>query len=293
MQKPNFFIIGVSKCGTTSLSQHLRNHKDIFFSDPKEPRFFSPDFPEESRRIGTLGEYEELFADADGYSAVGEGSAYYAFSKVAILKILEYSPDARFIFMVRNPIDLVISWHAQLVREDREDITDLESAWRAQENGRRLARSKLPVSLTYREIGMLGSCLESVLQNIQKEKLLVIFLDDLKENPRSVYKDTLAFLGVLDDGRTEFSVSNKNKKARIPILRKLILASGRFRRKYGLVLHTGLGQKVTKKVMSLIMKDEKQKPLNQEFRKELIKYFRKDIEKLTRLTGRDLSSWLK
>ena len=34
--KPNFFIIGAPKCGTTSMFVTLRNHPEIFMPDQKE-----------------------------------------------------------------------------------------------------------------------------------------------------------------------------------------------------------------------------------------------------------------
>jgi hypothetical protein len=41
--KPNFFIIGAPKCGTTSLSVYLSEHQEIVMSNPKEPHYFSTD----------------------------------------------------------------------------------------------------------------------------------------------------------------------------------------------------------------------------------------------------------
>ena len=41
--KPNFFIIGAPKCGTTSLSVYLSEHREIVMSHPKEPHYFSTD----------------------------------------------------------------------------------------------------------------------------------------------------------------------------------------------------------------------------------------------------------
>ena len=41
--KPNFFIIGAPKCGTTSLHNYLKSHSQITMSNPKEPHYFSKD----------------------------------------------------------------------------------------------------------------------------------------------------------------------------------------------------------------------------------------------------------
>ncbi len=288
MQKPNFFIIGASKCGTTALSRYLREHKDIFFSDPKEPRFFSSDFPEASRRIQTLDAYERLFIHANGYKAVGEGSAYYSHSNVAIPQILQYNPDARFIFMVRNPIELVRSWHTHLLLAEQEHVEDFEKAWCTQQN----SPHQIAAALSYKEIGKLGERLEWLLQYIHRDRLLIIFFDDLKERPRDVYQKVLKFLCVPDDGRTNFPVINRAQRVRYPKLRHWILILRKWRRKHALIWHTGLAEGLIKKIMKYIMTDHVPTSLRPGFRKELITFFYSDIKKLAKLTNRDLTTWL-
>ncbi len=39
MKRPNFFIIGAPKCGTTSLARWLGSHPRIYMSPLKEPKF--------------------------------------------------------------------------------------------------------------------------------------------------------------------------------------------------------------------------------------------------------------
>ena len=43
MPKPDFFIVGAAKCGTSSLYTYLRQHPDIFMPHMKEPNFFGSD----------------------------------------------------------------------------------------------------------------------------------------------------------------------------------------------------------------------------------------------------------
>ena len=43
MIKPNFFIVGAPKSGTTSLFHYLEQHPEIFIPSIKEPRYFISD----------------------------------------------------------------------------------------------------------------------------------------------------------------------------------------------------------------------------------------------------------
>ena len=62
MTKPNLFIVGAPKCGTTFLYHYLKKHSDIYFPEFKEPHFFGSDL---IRRNGayhlSLDEYCNLF----------------------------------------------------------------------------------------------------------------------------------------------------------------------------------------------------------------------------------------
>ena len=146
MTKPNFFIIGAPKCGTTALSEYLKDHPQIYFSDPKEPHYFTFDF-EQYRLTKTLEEYLELFAAATPqHQAVGEGSVFYLYSSVALEKIREFDPQAKIIVMLRNPIDMIYSFHSQLLFSADESETSFEQAWRT--TGYTTAGKKYPQSMS-------------------------------------------------------------------------------------------------------------------------------------------------
>jgi hypothetical protein len=86
VKRPNFFIVGAPKCGTTSLSEYLRSHPNVFMSSPKEPHFFATDlYPRNPEGIDSVAAYLQLFTDArDQHQVVGEASASYMFSDAAI-----------------------------------------------------------------------------------------------------------------------------------------------------------------------------------------------------------------
>ena len=85
MRKPDFFIVGAGRCGTTALYEYLRAHPRIFMPAVKEPRFFADDMPGLMNRVASLPEYLRLFRGArPEHLAVGEASPQYVYSSTAI-----------------------------------------------------------------------------------------------------------------------------------------------------------------------------------------------------------------
>jgi len=298
--RPGFFIVGAPKCGTTALSEYLRAHPSVFMSTPKEPHFFCSDFDYYFRPgRATLGDYLHLFDDATpAHLAIGEASVWYLYSQAAVPAILEFDPGARIVVMVRDPVELVPSLHSQLRYSLDEDEDDVERAWRlqdARERGERVPRTcRVPEFLQYRRAAALGAQVERLMSVAPRGQVHVVVFDDLRADPRRVYADALAFLGVPDDGRTEFPRVNANKAhrgGRVARLtqrppRPLVKAVAGVKRAAG-VERIG--------VLSRIRQGNRQavdRPaLRPEFAEELAGYFAEDVAMLAELIGRDLSAW--
>lgn len=117
LRKPNLFVIGAMKSGTTSLHEYLDTHPQIAMSAQKEPAYFAEEF--------TLkrGEnwYLSLFSQDPQYRYLGESSA--AYTRLPLFqgipeRLHQFNPEARLIYIMRNPFDRVIShyWHAVRIR---------------------------------------------------------------------------------------------------------------------------------------------------------------------------------
>jgi hypothetical protein len=291
--KPNFFLVGAAKCGTTSLSRYLAAHPRIFFCSPKEPHFFSTDYYEHSR-VWNERDYLRLFRHAnDNHLAIGEGSVWYITSRVAIPNILKFNPAAKFILMVRSPLEMASALHSQNLFDSIEDIPDFERAWRMQE-ARRAGRNIPflccePKELFYSDRCMLGAQFERMLRLVSRERLMVIVLDDLRAAPRTVYESVLAFLEVPSDRREEFPIYNENKVARWPGWNKLLALGGKIKMRFGLRRSFPWGQSL----LRLSAKPAPRARLRPEFEEELRRHFAPDVELLSRLINRDLTGWLK
>jgi Sulfotransferase family len=125
-RRPNFFIIGSMKSGTTYLRNLLASHPAIFMCYPKEPAYFVG--PEELRTIWPWGWWEQrdfrrseqnylnLFRQAGAASIRGEASVYYTYLPLAAgvsKRLWRFNPGARLVYLMRDPIERTIShyWH--------------------------------------------------------------------------------------------------------------------------------------------------------------------------------------
>ena len=225
MKKPNFFIIGAPKCGTTSMAAWLSTHPDIFMSKVKEPHYFNTDHKVRGKK--NLDDYEKLFAHAPENSlAVGEASTNYLYSNEAVPNILKYNPSAKFLVMIRNPVDMAYSLHDYTYFGLTEHIESFEEAWRLQNEraiGKHLSpRCIEPKFLLYKERCRLGFQLQRLYSRVSRDQVHVIIFDDLKSNPHDEYRKVLAFLDVNDDGRQKFSVYNSARERKSRLLSQLI-----------------------------------------------------------------------
>jgi hypothetical protein len=156
--KPNFFLVGAPKCGTTSYFHYLSLHPNLFAPSIKEPYFFCDDF-EILKGGQTLDDYLDLFSEAgSAHHAIGEASVTYMYSTVAMQNIFEFDPTSRIIAMIRNPCQLVYSLHSHLLYLMEEEEADFEVAWSLQDD--RLQGTNVPKKcqepffLQYREVGL-------------------------------------------------------------------------------------------------------------------------------------------
>ncbi len=296
MKPPNFFVIGAPKCGTTALSEYLRTHPQVFFSEPKEPHFFNEDFA--NRHTTRWEDYLAYFKEAhEAHRAVGEGSVFYLRSQVAVPNILSFAPDARLIVMLRNPLAMAPSLHSQTVLSFGESERDFVKAWQLQERRQRgeaiPALCREPKLLFYGEMCRVGEQLERLYQHVSSGQVKVIFFDDFVADTPAVYRDVLTFLGLEPDQRQHFERFNANKVQRSVLLDTFIEYLARrvmvFKRRFKITARLGVVTKL--KALNNVQADRA--PLPPDLVAELKDYFRDDVAKLAALTGRDLSHWLR
>lgn len=120
-RRPNLFLVGAMKAGTSTLHRLLDAHPDIYMSKkPKEPSWFAG-----SNSGRSEDWYLGLFSEAGDARYAGEASTDYTRRprlKGAPEKIRAYAPDARILYIMRDPLDRALShywWDVQYSVEGR------------------------------------------------------------------------------------------------------------------------------------------------------------------------------
>ena len=298
--KPNFFIIGAPKCGTTALSEYLKTHPNIYMSTPKELFYFADDFPA-YQEAKTEAEYLKKFFSniLPRHQAVGEASALYLYSSVALKNLYQFDPNAKIIVMLRNPVDVVYSYHSQLLYDGDENEPDFERAWKLQsvrKKGENISNfCREPRLLQYAEFGKLGRQIEHLLGIFPPENIHIIWFEDFSNSTQLAYEKVLNFLEVPSDNRTEFERFNANKIHKSSLLGKVTQKPPKFLIDAAMKTKQIMGISrwgVMDTIRSFNSEPTSRKALSADFKAELIAEFTTDIQKLSCLLDKDLSHWL-
>jgi sulfotransferase family protein len=181
---PNLFIAGAMKCGTTSLHNYLDQHPAISMSSVKEPDIFSG-----SDWRDRVSRYERLL-DRDA-AVRGESSTNY--SKYPLFpdvpaRIAEVAPQAKVVYLVRDPLSRCISQWVHNVAQGREHRS-LDDAVRDFDDPQN----------SYVWSGRYATQLERYLEHFGLDQLLVLDQAQLLNDRQATVRQVFRFLGV-DDG---------------------------------------------------------------------------------------------
>lgn len=300
--RPNLFLVGAPKCGTSALAHYLSEHPAVFFSDPKEPFFFASDYPELKRQHFLTDEasYLRLFAGADPaqHRVIAEGSTNALASHRALDAMLDFAPQGRFIAMLRNPVDVAHAFHMEQVFARNETEPDFETAWRLQEArraGRHIPDSCRAVQfLLYSDVATLGEQIQRFVTKIPEKQRLILLQEDMAHDTRIVYCRVLRFLGLPDDGQEHFARVNTAHRHRYEWLSDLVLSPPKSLQPAVWAFRNYARRRkprVIEAAKSYLKLEQKRSPLRPEFRQELTEHFRPQVEQLETLLGCSLSHW--
>lgn len=307
---PRVFLVGAPRCGTTSIAKLLSRHPEICFSRPKEVYYFDRVAPGRLGQIQDdyLGRYFTHF-DPSHHRLVAEGSVSYLYHPEALRLILAIQPEARFIVTLRNPVDMLRSYHFRLLYLLEEDEEDFPTAWGLQEaraRGERIPkRCTDPLRLRYRDVASLGTHVERLLEIAGPDHCLILIADDMATDPVNTCARLLRFCGVNDDlaaipsirSDDPFPHSFKSRTYRWRWLQQLLykpptavlsaVARSEVRRGVRPARIKQLHKKLAR--FNWVMRQPPRFP--PAFRLQLVQELAGEVRKIETLTGRDLSAW--
>ena len=301
-KKPDFFLVGAPKSGTTALAQYLAAHPDVYMPEAKEMHFFGSDlrFGGSFYRRG-LDAYLAEFAAKNGERRAGCASVWYLFSTRAAVEIRDFNPEARIIIMLREPVEMIYSLYHEYRYLGQEHLPTFEEALAAEADrraGRRITRRACFVQgLDYHETARYTEQVRRYFNAFGRERVHVIIYDDFAADAAATYRDTLAFLDVdADCVPTEFPVINGNKYVKHPALRNLLVEP--VVRSAALKLFSPLPRpayaalrRTEKRLWRWNARFEERPPLAPDLRRQLQQEFAPEVERLSQLLGRDLTPW--
>lgn len=199
---PQFLIIGTQKGGTTSLYEYLTQHPNVKAAVVKEVHFFDRQFDK------GLNWYQTHFPSslAEG-EITGEASPYYLYHPHAPSRIKQILPDAKFIVLLRNPIDRAYSNFKMAQRAGREKLSFANAVRseriRVEDEYVNMMNDSSYNSLavahfSYLKRGEYVEQLERWFSYFPREQFLILNSEELFKNPSKQYRQVLNFLGLPD-----------------------------------------------------------------------------------------------
>jgi Sulfotransferase domain len=282
---PTFFIVGAAKAGTTSLHYYLDQHPQIQMSVNKEPDFFSgPEngIPYLGQRVERLDEYEQLFDPA--FEVRGEASVSYTTHprrQGVPERIKEVVSEAKFIYVVRDPIARTLSQYHQRValggerRSLREVLSDLSDPYSVC-----ICRS------------LYATQLDLYLRQFPQERVLVVDQADLLADRQSTLREIFGFLSVddtVDCSRFDVELLKSNERRMYP------LGLARFVRNTVRPHSRWLPQRVRRTLRvsmeRIFLPPLETAKLDDDLRSQLQALYAGEVERLRALTGKTFPTW--
>jgi hypothetical protein len=296
VRRPDFFIVGAPKSGTTALYEYLRQHPQVFMADPKEPNYFGADLERRRTPRISLEQYLAYFSDAGDARRIGEASVRYLHSRTAATEIADFAPDGQAIIMLRDPVEMMYSMHGELVFIGAEEIEDFGEALAAEQDRHRGQRippgANKPAALFYRESARFAEQVERYFAALGRDRVLVIIYDDFRDDTLGSYRATLNFLGVDEDFTPELRVVNPSKQPRSRLLTRLIANPPAWVRRVAARAPPARQRKrLFRRALALNSRTAPRRPMDSELRRQLKAEFAPEVQRLGALLGRDLSAW--
>ena len=289
MVRPNLFIVGAPKAGTTSLYKYLEAHPDLFMSPLKETNFFTyhaikrQQLYYNAEPISTLRQYQELFKSHTTEKIIGEASVSYLFYPETAKKLQSFNPDAKIIMVLRQPIDRGFSHYLMDNRLGFVDNLSFEDII--------FQQKKHPLLHLYYqqfiELGLYYQQVKRYYDQFDSTQIKVILFEDLKSDLSSVLTSIYDFLEI--DASFQADQTTTHNTFLAP---RHAVVGDLYKQKWiRNTVATLLPTSVLHTVKSTLFDKTKKPSLPYKSRSYLNQLYQRDWQKLAHLIDRNLNHW--
>ncbi len=254
-KKPNLFIVGQPKAGTTALQYLLDQHPEIFVYD--HGGYFG-----KKKTRKTEKEYSNLFSKVKNQKVIGDSSEGCFYYEKSASNIKKFNPNAKIIIILREPIEWLRSAYQQRYRNLHEE-RPIEKVIQSKE---------------YLEKTNYSKYVKRYLDNFSKKNIKIILFEDFKKNNSKTLKKIFRFLGVDENFNPRQDKKNPSRTLRFKRLQFLLEKLGLKRRK----IRRKMPLKIWKMLKKIGYKEEKIK-ISQPIYDELKKKIKPEVEKVDKL----------
>lgn len=292
--KPNFFIPGAAKSGTTSLHELLDTHPDISMSKEKEPVYWNNKLFKEFENL-EISRYLNLFEQ--DVKIKGESTTSYMYYDNFIKNVRDnFQQSPKFIFILRNPVDRYIShfnWLKGLGQEKRKinEVIEKEKYLDFEEYD--------DYPKQYYQFGLYNKWISRFIENFGKESIKIVTFEKLVSERLNILNSCYEFLGVSKMQSVKFIKSNKTNKVIFPSMYHFLRKSSIGKMKYTGIGKYFLPKKIRTKIKSLIKIviknwisiESKKEIVSEKHRKILRDKYYEDVMALKNKLNYDFPEW--
>lgn len=293
--KPNLFIPGAAKSGTTSLHNLLNQHPEICMSSVKEPGYWKNEKFKDFKNIEKEN-YLNLFMKSK-HKIFGESTTAYMYYDTFINNInSNYKVSPKFIFILRNPIDRFNS-HFWWIKGLGLEKSNFQEALSKDQNNEFKAYNYYPKY--YFQFGLYAKWLKRFYNCFDRSNIKIITFEDLINNQLKTANSCFEFLGLKKLNTISNHTSNQTALLKNPQLYHFLNKSA-----IGKYSFTKIGKyflpKKTINWIKLNIKDSLKNwkkenvsypKISKENRSELKALYFKDVSDLKKLTEYNYKEW--
>jgi hypothetical protein len=303
MTKPllaNFLIAGTEKAGTTSVFVYLSQHPEVCASSRKETDFFRVEYTgDRDQDVAAYSRYFRKYSDSQ--RVVMEASpGYLGEAEIVVSRIKSLLPDAKLLFILRDPIERLYSSYnfyvAKLNVPEKLSFNDFVEKCLIYDRGDAGA-DELGLGDWYLKtlaFGRYDQTLEQYFAHFPRSNIKVMFFESLRDDVSGFMTELSQFLGIdpyywngFDFRKNNITFAGRSRffhrmaiglnNATEPLLRQ------RPKLKHALVdLYKSLNQA-----------SDERKPISDSLRHQLADYYFDSNQRLAGLLNSDLpESWL-